>query len=68
MVDFLLKFRLRMLVGFTYVSPQAPDAFGLNPPSQLVLRYHWLAFLNLVLGSKSLSSLLTIVYYKIDHI
>ena len=23
-------------------------AFGLNPPSQLVIGYHWLAFLNLV--------------------
>ena len=28
--------------------PQAPDAFGLNPPSQLVLGYHWLAFVNQV--------------------
>ena len=28
--------------------PQAPDGFGLNPSSQLVLRYHWLAFLNQV--------------------
>ena len=27
---------------------QAPDAFGLNPPSQLVLGYHWLVFLNQV--------------------
>ena len=26
----------------------APDAFGLNPPSQLIIRYHWLAFLNQV--------------------
>ena len=25
---------------------QAPDAFRLNPPSQLVIEYHWLAFLN----------------------
>ena len=23
--------------------PQAPDAFGLNSPSQLVIGYHWLA-------------------------
>ena len=29
--------------------PQAPDAFGLNPPGQLVIGYHWLAFLNQVL-------------------
>ena len=28
--------------------PQSPDAFGLNPPSQLDLGYHWLAFLNQV--------------------
>ena len=27
---------------------QAPNDFGLNPPSQLVLGYHWLAFLNRV--------------------
>ena len=26
--------------------PPAPDGFGLNPPSQLVIGYHWLAFLN----------------------
>ena len=26
------------------LSPQAPDAFGLNLPSQLVIGYHWLAF------------------------
>ena len=26
--------------------PQASDAFGLNPPSQLVIGYHWLTFLN----------------------
>ena len=31
--------------------PQAPDAFGLNPPTQLVLGYHWLAFLNQVRAS-----------------
>ena len=34
--------------------PQAPDAFGFNPPSQLVLGYHWLAFLNQI--HKNLSS------------
>ena len=28
--------------------PQAPHAVGLNPPSQLVIGYHWLAFLNQV--------------------
>ena len=26
--------------------PQAPDAFGLNSPSQLVIGYHWLSLLN----------------------
>ena len=29
--------------------PQAPDAFGLNPPKQTGSRYHWLAFLNQIL-------------------
>ena len=28
---------------------EAPDTFGLNTPSQLVLGYHWLALLNQVL-------------------
>ena len=27
---------------------QAPTDFGLNPPGQLVIGYHWLAFLNQV--------------------
>ena len=27
---------------------QAPDTFRLNPPSQLIIGYHWLAFLNQV--------------------
>ena len=27
---------------------QAPDAFELNRPGQLVIGYHWLAFLNQV--------------------
>ena len=26
--------------------PQTPGAFGLNPSSELVIGYHWLAFLN----------------------
>ena len=30
-------------------APHTPDAFGINPPSQLVIAYHWLAFLNQVL-------------------
>ena len=29
--------------------PQAPNGFGLNPTSQLVIGYHYLAFLNQVL-------------------
>jgi len=37
-----------------HIHPQSPNAFGLNPLSQLVFGYHWLAFLNQVL--------------KIDHI
>ena len=32
-----------------YINPapraQAPDAFGSNPPSQLVIGHHWLTFL-----------------------
>ena len=28
--------------------PQATHAFGLNPPNQLVIGYHWLALLNQV--------------------
>ena len=32
--------------------PQTPDTFGLNPPSQLAIGYHWLAFLNLVQNLK----------------
>ena len=28
--------------------PQTPAAFGLYPPNQLIIRYHWLAFLNQV--------------------
>ena len=28
--------------------PPAPDGFGLNPPSQLIIDYHWLALLNQV--------------------
>ena len=33
--------------------PQAPDCFGLNPASQLVIAYPWLAFLNRVLKNMS---------------
>ena len=28
--------------------PDAPDAFVLNPPDQLVIKYYWLVFLNQV--------------------
>ena len=48
--------------------PPAPDAFGLDPPSQLVLEYHWLAFLNQVHKNQVPISMLTTVEYKIDHI
>ena len=40
------------------LGPQAPDAFGLNPPSQLAIGYHWLTFLNQV-RKKSLRMLIT---------
>ena len=38
---FSWKAKKIMLEG---LRPQAQVAFGLNPPSQLVLRYHWLVF------------------------
>ena len=37
---------------------QAPDAFGLNLLSQLVLGYHWFVYLNRVLGFKNHSKVL----------
>ena len=40
--------------------PQAPDGFGLNLSSQLVIGYHWLASLN--------SQFTTHVERKIGHI
>ena len=52
--------------------PQVPDAFGLNPPSQLVIGYyHWLTFLNLVQNSLrvlSNSEFTTNIECIIDHI
>ena len=54
--------------------PQAPDSFGLNSLRQLVIRYHWLAFLSQVCKeSKTSSSNLGPQFnknfeYKIDHI
>ena len=51
--------------------PQAPRCFGLNPPSQLVIWYHWLAFLKQVrnnLPILSSSQFTTNVEHKIDHI
>ena len=36
---------------------KASDVFGLSPPSQLVIKYQWLVFLNQILEQ-----------YKIDHI
>ena len=41
------------------------DAFGLNPPSQLVIGYHWLAFPNQVCKK---SQFTIHVEYKIDCI
>ena len=44
----------RFLGGFAFhtphrgLRPQALKAFGLNPHSQLVIGYHWLAFLHQV--------------------
>ena len=71
MVDFVPKFRNLFILGRRHVHPpkcpifvgglrpQAPHTFGLNPSSQLVHGYHWLAFLN---------RLLTTVEYKVDYI
>ena len=47
------------------LSPQARGAFGLNPLSQLVFRYHWLEFLNQVYHPSSFNMN---VEYKISKI
>ena len=64
MVDFVIKF-LRKLGGDPLTPHQglhrhAPDAFGLNPPSQLDIEYHWLSFLGNAKFPKNFE-------YKIDH-
>ena len=38
------EFRQKIIL--TGLHPQAPDSSRLNPPSQLIIGYHWLAFLN----------------------
>ena len=38
--------------------PQAPDCFGLNPSSQLVIGYHWFSFLNQVRKESQTQSLI----------
>ena len=49
--------------------PQAPDAFGLNIPSQLVFGHHWLAFHNQVRKNLQVPDKVTTnVEYKIYHI
>ena len=59
--------------GFTPppgLRPWTPHAFGLNPPTQLVIGYHWFAFLNQI--RKNLfqvpDQFTTNVDYKIDYI
>ena len=47
---------------------QTPDKFGFNPPSNLVIGYHWLAFLNQVHKILASPQFTTNVEYKIDHI
>ena len=65
--QFFLLGRLRLPKPPVFVRelrPQAPNAFGLNRPSQLILGYHWLAFLNQVwnnLSSPQFKPLNTIV-------
>ena len=51
MLAALLPLTLQFMESFTphwCLRPQAPDAFRLNPPSQLVIGYRWLGFLNQV--------------------
>ena len=45
---------IKMYIKNRCPGPQAPDGFGLNPPSQLVIGYHWLTFLNQVRRNLSL--------------
>ena len=47
---------------------QALDPFGLNPPSQLVMGYRWLGFLNQVRKNYLKSKFTTNFEYKIDRI
>ena len=39
---------VRVSDGVSGALPPVPDAFGLNPPSQLVIGHYWLSFLNQV--------------------
>ena len=56
----------RTRIMFHTPGPKASHAFGLNPPNQLVIGYHWLTFLNQV--RNNLCSQFTMnVEYKIDH-
>ena len=55
--------------GLRPLHPLASDYFGVNPPSQLVIGYHWLAFLNQVRKNVLVPDQFTTnVEYKIDHI
>lgn len=56
------KFNFFVLLG---LHPLAPDVFGLNARSQLVIGYQWLAFLNQVL--KNLFQFSKNFEYKIEH-
>ena len=47
--------------------PQEPDAFVFNLPNQLVIGYHWLAFLNRQSTLSSKSQFTRSFEYKIDH-
>ena len=44
-------------------SPQAPNTFGLSPPSQLISGYHWLAFLNKVRVSTTKKKILSKLFF-----
>ena len=46
------EFRKEILWGELRL--QAPDAYGLNPPNQLVIGIHWLALLNQVRKNKDI--------------
>ena len=58
------KKKSTFLFVFGKLRPQAPDVFGLNPLSQLVIRYLWLAFLKQSQFSKNFEYKIYYIYVK----